>query len=143
MAHLWRQPWVENLTGLEAVLYSAVMNAGRACGAGAACSLPALGASEMEAAVLDAGLEAVPRMPSRAPTAADLAAALWTTRTATGRINKTRAALYLGWDPNTLSLRLKEGELCTLDQASALLATMGTQSRGAQCRGTQSRVGGG
>ena len=130
MAHLWRQPWVENLSGLEAVLYAGVMNAGRACGAGASCSLPALGVSEMEAAVLDAGLEAVPRLPSRAPSVVDLAAALWTTRTATGRVNKTRAALYLGWDPNTLSQRLKEGELRTLDQASALL-------------GAKSRVAGG
>ena len=125
MAHLWRQPWVENLSGLEAVLYSLFMRVGRASsgyGEAAVDEPVAVSVEEVQAALLDTGLESVPRLPSRSPSALDLAAALWTTRTATGRINKTRAALYLGWDPNTLSLRLKEGEVQTLDQARALLS---------------------
>ena len=35
-------------------------------------------------------------------------AALRVTRMAGGRINKTRAALYLGWDPDTVVARMKD-----------------------------------
>jgi hypothetical protein len=125
IAHLWRQPWSENYAGLEAVLYSLVMHVRRTVGDERGVrpgeSQP-MGVGEVEAALSDSGLDSVPRLPSRSPSMGDLAAALWTTRTATCRVNKTRAALYLGWDPNTLSLRLKEGKLKSLEQVRSLLS---------------------
>jgi hypothetical protein len=38
----------------------------------------------------------------------DLLAALRVTRKPGGRLNKTRAALYLGWDPDTLVARMQD-----------------------------------
>jgi hypothetical protein len=35
-------------------------------------------------------------------------AALRSTRTRRGSLNKTRAATYLGWDPDTLVARMRE-----------------------------------
>ena len=51
----------------------------------------------------------------------DVASALWTTRTATGRVNKTRAAAYCGWDPNTLAARLRDMGISELQDAERLL----------------------
>jgi len=51
------------------------------------------------------------RLPSRRPRREDLEQALRTTRKGTGRPNKRRAALYLGWDPDTLVLRMEDAGL--------------------------------
>ena len=48
------------------------------------------------------------RLPSRHPSRSDLLAALRFTRKPSGRLNKTRAALYLGWDPDTLVARMHD-----------------------------------
>ena len=50
----------------------------------------------------------VERLPSRHPSNELLLQALESTLCASGRINKTRAALFLGWDPATLQSRLRE-----------------------------------
>jgi hypothetical protein len=47
-------------------------------------------------------------VPSRHPRRRDLEAALRTTKKRAGAPNKVRAALYLGWDPDTLVARLEE-----------------------------------
>ena len=57
------------------------------------------------------GRPVLARLASRHPRRADLEAALATTRTQGGRANKTRAAVYLGWDPDTLVARLREAGL--------------------------------
>lgn len=48
------------------------------------------------------------RIPSRHPRKVDLLAALVSTQTQGGRANKTAAARYLGWDPDTLVARMKD-----------------------------------
>ncbi|WP_145201845.1 hypothetical protein [Planctomycetes bacterium Poly30] len=137
MATLWRQPWAENIAGLEAVLSGLFLRFGHPVaeswgadpGCGEAGGAVAVGVEETLAAILDAGLEIVPRLPSRAPRESDLLAALWVTRTATQRLNKTRAAMYLGWDPNTLAARLKDHGLKSLEQVmSALRASSGART---------------
>ena len=46
------------------------------------------------------------RLPSRHPRETDIRAALAQTRLESGRWNKTRAAAWLGWDPDTLVARM-------------------------------------
>jgi DNA-binding NtrC family response regulator len=58
-----------------------------------------------------AGLELRARCDSRAPVGESLRGALELTRKQNGAWNKTRAALYLGWDPDTLVLRMREAGL--------------------------------
>jgi hypothetical protein len=96
MALLWRQPWHENLRGLENVVYKLVLLHG-----GDAVEPP-----HLIQLARHFGLDLVKKIPSRHPDPRDLLAALRTTRTSGGRVNKTRAALYLGWDPDTLVARL-------------------------------------
>ena len=48
------------------------------------------------------------RLPSRRPGREDVVSALESTRLESGRINKTRAAQYLGWDPDTLVARMQD-----------------------------------
>ena len=75
-------------------------------GAGRSLDAPAL------RAVADRfGVPLLERLPSRHPDRRDLAAALRTTRTGRGSWNKTRAATYLGWDPDTLVARLEDAGL--------------------------------
>jgi len=50
----------------------------------------------------------VRRASSRQPDPELLRAALAATANLRGTINKTRAALYLGWDPDTLVSRMEE-----------------------------------
>jgi DNA-binding NtrC family response regulator len=110
LALLWRQPWNENLRGLENVVYKLVLLHG--------------GDEVLPADVTGLrrrfGLELVRKLPSRHPDRRDIVAALRVTRMAGGRMNKTRAALYLGWDPDTLVARMAsenvdEEKLCGLD----------------------------
>jgi len=70
-----------------------------------------LGAADVVAVAQESGLGLARRLPSRHPDRRDLLAALRTTRTAGSRANKTRAAIYLGWDPDTLVARLVEAGL--------------------------------
>ncbi|MDG1049088.1 MAG: hypothetical protein P8M11_01865 [Planctomycetota bacterium] len=108
---LWRQPWRGNAVELEAVVRQALL---RAAGA-------AVREGHLRQAFDDVGLDVVTRLPSRHPEVRDLASALWTTRTSTGRINKTRAAAYCGWDPNTLAARLRELGITGIQDVERLL----------------------
>ncbi|MEM1450583.1 MAG: hypothetical protein AAGI22_15805 [Planctomycetota bacterium] len=111
-ALLWRQPWPGNAAQLDGVLHAAVLLAdGGPVGADAAAD-----------ALAQRGLDPVLRLPSRDPDPRDVASAAWATRTASGRINKTRTALYLGWDPNTVAARLRDLGLDGLAAVEAVLA---------------------
>jgi DNA-binding NtrC family response regulator len=95
-ALLWRQPWDENLRGLENVVYKLVlMHSGEE-----------VAPEHVSALRRRFGLELVRKLPSRHPDRRDIVAALRVTRMGGGRVNKTRAALYLGWDPDTLVARM-------------------------------------
>lgn len=96
LALLWRQPWNENLRGLENVVYKLVLLYGG----------EALQPEHLAQLARHFGLDLVRKLPSRHPRRRDLVAALRTTLTTGGRVNKTRAALYLGWDPDTLVARM-------------------------------------
>jgi hypothetical protein len=98
LALLWRQPWPGNLRELESVVFKlALLHPGEL-----------LSVEHVHDLRRHFELELVRRLPSRSPNRADLLAALRTTRKSCGRINKTRAAAYLGWDPDTLVLRMRE-----------------------------------
>lgn len=98
LALLWRQRWSGNVRELGNVVHRLVLH-GR--------ERP-VSAAEVQAVAARFRLEFVRRLDSRAPLRSDLEGALRTTRTARGTPNKTRAALYLGWDPDTLTRRLQE-----------------------------------
>lgn len=98
LATLWRQGWEGNLPELGSLVYKLVLlHPGREIGAG-----------EVADVARRFGLTLVTRIPSKAPRRADVIAALESTRTGRGTLNKTRAALYLGWDPDTLVARMRD-----------------------------------
>jgi len=101
LAGLWRQDWPGNLRQLEHVAY----RLGLLAGGGTIDE--ALLASVARAL----GLELRARCDSRTPASELVRAALELTRKQSGAWNKTRAALYLGWDPDTLVLRMREAGL--------------------------------
>lgn len=101
LALLWRQPWPGNLRDLESFLFKLVVLRGGA----------ALGPEELVEAGARFELELDSKLPSRHPRRSDLVAALRSTFKAGTHINKRRAALYLGWDPDTLTSRLREAKL--------------------------------
>ena len=98
LACLWRQPWPGNVRQLENVVFKLVITA---AGSG-------VGSDEVDAALHASTGECLRRVPSRRPDRAVVLAALRLTRTGRGSLNKTRASLYLGWDPDTLVLRMGE-----------------------------------
>lgn len=110
-ALLWRQPWEGNAAALEDVVRRVCLRID-----GAAVDLRAV-----VHALAGAELEVVPRLPSREPAPLDVASALWVTRTSSGRFNKTRAAAYCGWDPDTLSARARDLGLADLDAVARVL----------------------
>jgi DNA-binding NtrC family response regulator len=98
IALLWRQPWPGNLRQLESFVYKIVLlHAGR----------EATG-EQLEQLAARFQFDFVARVPSRAPDAETVRAALETTANQRGSVNKTRAALYLGWDPDTLTSRMSD-----------------------------------
>ncbi len=98
---LWRQDWEANLRELEGTLHRALLFA----------SGPILTRDALERLAARFGRKLVRRLPSRHPLRSDLASALRSTLLGTGRVNKTRAAAYLGWDPDTLVARLADLEI--------------------------------
>lgn len=100
-ALLWRQPWAGNVRELENLVYELVI----------AHPGLELSAEDVGRTAAESGRELVRRLSSRRPDRRVLLAALWTTRTGGARSNKTRAALYLGWDPDTLVARLNDAGL--------------------------------
>ncbi|MEM7306723.1 MAG: hypothetical protein AAF682_08635 [Planctomycetota bacterium] len=109
VALLWRQSWPGNLRQLEAVMARLVLQ-----GPGAA-----VGAAEVREVAERVGLHLVAKIPSRHPSRRDLFAALEETRCASGTANKTRAAAYLGWDPDTLVARLRDARIDPADPFAA------------------------
>ncbi len=98
LALLWRQPWEGNLGELEGTLRRALLFAPGAT----------LSCATLEQLAARFGRKLVRRLPSRHPLRSDLVSALRSTLLGTGRVNKTRAATYLGWDPDTLVARLED-----------------------------------
>jgi transcriptional regulator with AAA-type ATPase domain len=98
LALLWRQPWEGNVRELAGVVHRAVLFA-----PGRTITCP-----DLEALAVRFGRPLVRRLPSRHPARSDLLTALQSTLLGTGRVNKTRAAAYLGWDPDTLVARLAD-----------------------------------
>lgn len=98
LALLWRQEWPGNVRELGHWIYKlTLLHAGRSV------TPAALGEFAERF-----GLKLVRRLPSRHPDREDLRAALRTTLTGRGTLNKTRASAYLGWDPDTLVARLRD-----------------------------------
>lgn len=109
-ALLWRQPWRGNIRELENLVYKIVLERPGEL----------LAAADVARIAQNAGVTLARRIPTRHPDPRELRAALRTTRTIGARANKTRAALYLGWDPDTLVLRLRAaGLLGQVDDAEA------------------------
>ena len=100
-ALLWRQPWPGNVRELENLVYKLVL----------AHPGQELAAEDVARVAAECGVALARRIPTRHPDRRDLLAALRTTCTAGSRSNKTRAALYLGWDPDTLVARLADAGL--------------------------------
>lgn len=98
LALLWRQPWLGNVRELENLLFKLVLQHPGA----------ELGREALERTARRVGVELVRRASSRQPDPELLRAALAATANLRGTINKTRAALYLGWDPDTLVSRMEE-----------------------------------
>jgi two-component system, NtrC family, nitrogen regulation response regulator NtrX len=106
---LWRQPWTGGLPELENVLYRlAVARPGEG-----------VGVEDLEQVLAGFGTELTRRLPSRHPDARDVLAALRVTRKDSGRLNKTRAASWLGWDPDTLVARMGDLGLEDVDAPRA------------------------
>jgi hypothetical protein len=105
LALLWRAPWHHGVHDLVRLVVEIATGRPRA----------RHGASEVERAAQALGITLVERLDSRQPPRELLAAAIATTALPNGRANQRRAALYLGWDRDTLRLRLREAGL--LDEA--------------------------
>ncbi|MCA8980992.1 MAG: hypothetical protein KDC14_13270, partial [Planctomycetes bacterium] len=108
LALLWRQDWTGNWRELDARLHRLLQRE----------TADEVTSDELAEIWRAAGDEAVARIPSREPSAELLQAALLSTATAGGRANKRRAALYLGWDPDTLAARLAEADLSAIDPSA-------------------------
>jgi len=107
LALLWRQPWPGNVRELAQWMYRLALG-----------PLPErVDADCLEALAARFGLSALRRLPSRNPDAESMRAALETTARRKGAWNKTRAALYLGWDPDTLQSRLAEAHIAPCELA--------------------------
>lgn len=104
---LWRQAWPDNLRGLADAMYRVVL-----CAASRDVD-----ASALEQIALRFGRPALRKLPPRGTDAATLRAALRVTAHPRGGWNKTRAAAYLGWDPDTLHARLQDAKLAAQDNA--------------------------
>ncbi|MCP3915994.1 MAG: hypothetical protein GY711_10600 [bacterium] len=98
---LWRQAWGGNLASLENVIFKLVLHH----------EGQLLEAADVERILGPYGVALTKRLPSRRPRRLDLLAALATTIKPTGRLNKRRAAAYLGWDPDTLVARMEDAAL--------------------------------
>lgn len=98
LACLWRQPWTDNVAELQNTLAKlAYDRAGES-----------VGESELRETLEVFGIQLLRRLPSRNPRLEDVRAALEVTVKVSGRWNKTRAAAYLGWDPDTLVARMQD-----------------------------------
>lgn len=117
LALLWRQSWDGNVRELENLVYKLVVFSAQ-LGPGRP---RALEPDDVLTIARQNGLELLRRLPSRHPRRSDLIAALRVSRTRRGRINKTRAALFLGWDPDTLVSRMSESGIAEIGPGDELV----------------------
>jgi transcriptional regulator with GAF, ATPase, and Fis domain len=113
LALLWRQSWPGNVRELENVVYKLVLLHPMEGGARRPIT-----PDDVARIAHSFTIELARKLNSRHPLRSDLIAALRATRTAGGRINKTRAAQFLGWDPDTLVARMQDlgvGDASALD----------------------------
>jgi len=104
LALLWRQSWDGNARELENFVYKLVV-----FGPTRRRGVPeVIEPDHVHEIAAQFSLRLASRLPSRHPSRSDLLAALRFTRKPSGRLNKTRAALYLGWDPDTLVARMHD-----------------------------------
>jgi transcriptional regulator with AAA-type ATPase domain len=101
LALLWRQPWPGNVRELAQWMYRLALSPSPAH----------IDAEFLEAFAARFGHTPLRRLPTRNPERESLRAALALTATRKGGWNKTRAALYLGWDTDTLNSRLVDARL--------------------------------
>lgn len=152
LALVWRQRWPDNLRGLENLAYKLVL----LCSDDPRAPAEPVTADTLARLGRRFGLEFAERMPSRRPERRDVLAALRTTCAANGRWNKTRASLYLGWDPDTLVLRMQsegvgetdagEDEAWRSDAAAARAEAedaLDVAGRTAQAKGVDAATGAG
>ncbi len=112
LAALWRQPWPGNLRDLESFIFKLVlMHKGGE-----------MGLEQLTSIAERFNVSLVKKIASRHPRRIDLVAALRSTFKAGTHFNKRRAALYLGWDPDTLASRLKEAKITEQELAAEPLA---------------------
>jgi hypothetical protein len=101
LAFLWRQSWTGNVRELAQWMYRLVL-----------CHPDRdVDGRILEELALGFGHPFQRRLPSRGPERELLVSALECTMNGKGNWNKTRAALYLGWDTDTLQSRMQEAGL--------------------------------
>jgi DNA-binding NtrC family response regulator len=98
LAVLFRQEHPGNLRDLEALAQRLVVHERGGL----------VTAADLERIAHEHGWKLAPRISSRHPRREDIRDALWSTRMQSGRTNKTRAASWLGWDPDTLVARMAD-----------------------------------
>ena len=98
-ALLWRQAWTGGVREVDSFI-SMLLNEAE--------DREVLGAEFVSKVAAESHYEMIQKIPSRHPRRADLLSALVTTATRGGRVNKTRAARFLGWDPDTLVARMED-----------------------------------
>jgi DNA-binding NtrC family response regulator len=104
LALLWRQSWDGNLRELENLVYKLVVLPD----ARAPALARAIDVDDITRLAANFEVPLVRKLNSRRPVRGDVTAALNSTRMQGGRINKTRAATFLGWDPDTLVARMQD-----------------------------------
>ncbi len=101
LGFLWRQNWNGNVRELAQWMYRLVL-----CHADGV-----IDAGVLEGLAQRFGQDTLQRIPSRHPDRELLQSALDSTATPRGGWNKTRAAIFLGWDTDTLQSRIVEAGL--------------------------------
>ncbi len=122
-ALLWRQPWPGNMRELENLIYKLVAlespSLGRAVQAAPARARygqgEMIGPEDLAELVDRFGGGLLRKFSSRQPKRNVIVEALQYTAKQTGNFNKTRAALYLGWDPDTLAARMQDLKIESCD----------------------------
>lgn len=112
-AALWRQRWGAGVRELRRVRDVLAVRGERRAGP---CS-----AMDVRAALGSLGLRWEGRLRPNDVGSHALAAVAWGTRTGSGRLNKTRAGLHLGWDPSTVAGRFRRAGLGTPEDARRIL----------------------
>jgi DNA-binding NtrC family response regulator len=106
LALLWRQDWRGDVRELENFVYKLVL----ATRSSELFGVGSLGVESVLKVARANDARLLRKIPSRHPRRSDLIAALRVSRTLGGRFNKTRAAMFLGWDPGLVARRSGLGD---------------------------------